>query len=318
MRVKIACRDVQKVPRTTEGTLGLCLHDFIFEREIQEEETVRTLKSGIKITEKEHQSKRFKANDQPKPTLMIGTSSQGGPTNNGSGSSKSVQQQKTASISNSGPPKIGTSGKSVEMGVDQNQSKNQDKAKMVVTDQFQQPQEDGELVEKVHIPDNFEESDAESETLSEKLRKIDAYSDMNQGTSKGAEDNDNQSVWHMEVEVNEESLVQIANLKNSANASMTDGLLSEGLFSSQDDKGMAADTLINSQESVITDDGLSKTMEIFQDNGVGCLMEPKKDDQIKMDQPERRRSERLKDIQLTTMEKNEAMAKKKKKKISGR
>ena len=34
VRVRIACRDVTKVPRKALGTLGLCLHDFIFEREV--------------------------------------------------------------------------------------------------------------------------------------------------------------------------------------------------------------------------------------------------------------------------------------------
>ena len=47
VRVKIACRDLQKVPGTAEGTLGLCIHDFGFEREIQENNTVKTLTSGI-------------------------------------------------------------------------------------------------------------------------------------------------------------------------------------------------------------------------------------------------------------------------------
>lgn len=36
VRVKITCRDVQKVPSTAEGTLGLHLHDFIFEKEVPE------------------------------------------------------------------------------------------------------------------------------------------------------------------------------------------------------------------------------------------------------------------------------------------
>jgi hypothetical protein len=32
VRLKITCRDILKVPRTAESTLGLCLHYFIFER----------------------------------------------------------------------------------------------------------------------------------------------------------------------------------------------------------------------------------------------------------------------------------------------
>lgn len=34
VRVKIACRDLQKVPRTAKGALGLYVHDFGFKRVI--------------------------------------------------------------------------------------------------------------------------------------------------------------------------------------------------------------------------------------------------------------------------------------------
>jgi len=43
VRVKIACRDITKVPRTVESTLGLVLHDFTFEREVEIEAPARTL-----------------------------------------------------------------------------------------------------------------------------------------------------------------------------------------------------------------------------------------------------------------------------------
>jgi len=43
VRVKIACRDITKVPRTAESTLGLVLHDFTFEREVEIEAPARTL-----------------------------------------------------------------------------------------------------------------------------------------------------------------------------------------------------------------------------------------------------------------------------------
>ena len=35
VRMKIACRDVHRVPKTAEGTLGLYFYDFTFEREVQ-------------------------------------------------------------------------------------------------------------------------------------------------------------------------------------------------------------------------------------------------------------------------------------------
>ena len=51
VRLKIACRDVSKVPKTAEGTLGLYIFDFEFEREIPDGKGERMLKSGIKVGE---------------------------------------------------------------------------------------------------------------------------------------------------------------------------------------------------------------------------------------------------------------------------
>jgi hypothetical protein len=76
IRVKIACRDLQKVPNIAEGTLGLCIHDFGFEREVPEENPVKTLTSGIVVGSKEPPSKKVMADDQVKPTMQTGASSQ--------------------------------------------------------------------------------------------------------------------------------------------------------------------------------------------------------------------------------------------------
>lgn len=63
VRMRIACWDVTKVPREAEGTLGLCLHDFIFEREVQEANCVRVLSSGIRVSTSDSQPppKKYKA-----------------------------------------------------------------------------------------------------------------------------------------------------------------------------------------------------------------------------------------------------------------
>jgi hypothetical protein len=107
VRVKVACRDVLKVPSSAEGTLGIQLHDFIFEREIQEGQTIKTLNSGIKITEKDHEPKRQKAGDPPKTLLLGGSSSQGGAQNNAASSSqKPTIEILSYLISNSAPPKL--------------------------------------------------------------------------------------------------------------------------------------------------------------------------------------------------------------------
>lgn len=55
VRLKIACRDVARVPKNAEGVLGLCVIDFGFEREMAKNSEGKSLKSGIKI------------NDDPQP-----------------------------------------------------------------------------------------------------------------------------------------------------------------------------------------------------------------------------------------------------------
>jgi len=106
VRVKIACRDFLKVPSSAEETLGIHLHDFTFEIEIQEGQTIKTLNSGIKITKKDPKPKRQKASDPPKILLLGGSSSQGGAQNNATGSRQKPQQQKANLLSNSAPPKL--------------------------------------------------------------------------------------------------------------------------------------------------------------------------------------------------------------------
>ena len=158
VRVKIACRDISRVPKTTDGALGLYIYDFTFEREVQGDGTIKTLSSGIKITEKDHQPQRFKVDEPPKTLQITSSSSQGGNQNFGVGSDKNVQQHKAAVTTNSTPPKV--SGGRIASN---------EKAKQVVTQQNIQPPNSEEQVDRVQIPDTFEESDAESETLSDKL-----------------------------------------------------------------------------------------------------------------------------------------------------
>lgn len=86
VRVKIACKDIQKVPRFAEGTLGLYVKDFIFEREVEEGDTMKTLSSGIKVGEKEPPNKKYKAESHQMPPLLTSSSSQGGPKSANGGS----------------------------------------------------------------------------------------------------------------------------------------------------------------------------------------------------------------------------------------
>ena len=75
VRMKIACRDITKVPRKAEGTLGLVIHDFIFEREVQQSESGRILSSGIRVGESDTQppSKKQKAESSNAKKLITPT-----------------------------------------------------------------------------------------------------------------------------------------------------------------------------------------------------------------------------------------------------
>jgi hypothetical protein len=70
-----------------------------------------------------------------------------------------------------------------------------------------------DTAEKVYIPYHFDESDAESETLSEKLRQIDAYQENEQGGTQVDEDRSNQQVWYMKVDPSENAVNQAVNLE---------------------------------------------------------------------------------------------------------
>jgi hypothetical protein len=68
VRLRIACRDVARVPKTAKGTLGMYIIDFGFEREVFEVTGERVLKSGIKLKSNDSQppAKRSKANNVDK------------------------------------------------------------------------------------------------------------------------------------------------------------------------------------------------------------------------------------------------------------
>ena len=74
----------------------------------------------------------------------------------------------------------------------------------------------------------------------------------------------------------------------------------------QADQVGVAENVFNSQESVLTDDGGEKAMEVEINEDAGKMNQD--EESLKDDQPERRRIDRLKkEVHLTTMEKNEAM-----------
>jgi hypothetical protein len=86
-----------------------------------------------------------------------------------------------------------------------------------------------------------------------------------------------------------------------------ESLHSQAVLAQADQVGVA-DNVFNSQESVLTDDGGEKAIEVEINEDAGKMNQDK--EPLKDDQPERRRSDRLKkEVHLTTNEKSEAMAK---------
>lgn len=63
VRMRIACRDITKVPKTAEGVLGLTVYDFGFEREILEGSNEKTLKSGIVVSDDQPPNKKQRADN---------------------------------------------------------------------------------------------------------------------------------------------------------------------------------------------------------------------------------------------------------------
>jgi len=153
VRLKIACRDVSKVPKTVEGTLGMYIIDFEFEREVPEGKGERMLKSGIKVGEEaQPPPKRSKANNvsdsQRAPDTESNISEQP-KQDQGKSSGKQAQAMYW-----SAPPKIDFNRRS------------QSKLMADAQKAFSIPNV-GEASDRVHIPDTLEDSDYDVIPLAE-------------------------------------------------------------------------------------------------------------------------------------------------------
>lgn len=155
VRLHIACRDVTRVPKTAEGTLGLNIIDFSYERELPDEPSSKVLKSGIVVTEDQQAPmKKAKADTPVIPTeTNAGTSmsiSKGTPHNSG----KEVQD-----VYWSAPPNINFKPRSQTKLLADAQKSYKGK---------QDDEEDG----KVHILDTFEESNSDSDSFSVQVQQL--------------------------------------------------------------------------------------------------------------------------------------------------
>jgi hypothetical protein len=160
VRMRIACRDITKVPRKAKGTLGLAIHYFIFEREVQQSESGRVLSSGIRVGESDTQPPPKKQKvESSNAKQLIASVEQHLPNISGAKNGKQVctSAPPKCMVKPASPLPMETNAKEIVIHDDQN--------------------------DKVHIPETFDDSDAESETLSEKIRRIDGYGDLGQGSS---------------------------------------------------------------------------------------------------------------------------------------
>lgn len=171
VRMKIACRDILKVPRVAEGNLGIYIHDFIFEREVVEDDPSRVSASGTKVGDNDPPPKKARTKNLEKPLLITGEASKDVGGHNGGNNIKSSNR----------------SGQSLHQALPNVEGDNLSQNKVIILEKGKDKEvegkprkesiEDVDSHEKVHILDDFHESDVESESLSDKLRKIDAYYD---------------------------------------------------------------------------------------------------------------------------------------------
>lgn len=75
---------------------------------------------------------------------------------------------------------------------------------------MQKAPEDDDQGEKVHIPKTFEDSDSDSD-LGERIRKLEGFGDIGQGSSKQNDNGDTQHIWRVNDNTPAVDLMQITN-----------------------------------------------------------------------------------------------------------
>lgn len=176
VRLKIACRDVSNVPKTVEGTLGMSLYDFGFEREIFEEGNEKILKSGIKISEDQPPNKKHRAKmgtEFAKLNKTSGTSTAAKPHQ-----SKNSSKQIMMSCSPKMQYKPSDCGGSKLM---------KDAQKACTS------HNENEGGDRVYIPENIKESDSKSDSFSGRLRKL------NEEGQSSKQNDKSEQLWFMNM-----------------------------------------------------------------------------------------------------------------------
>lgn len=171
--------------------------------------------------------------------------------------------------------------------------------------------------DRVHIPESFEYLATDSDTLSEKLRKIGAFGDEGQGCSKEGDKTEVHQMWL--VNDSTEMNIEVITSKDPGtlkNASVT---LDLGIDNSKQavqhvtvspEVFIPDDHIINTQESVISKNIPSPPSHV-QDEAIEAAQKLGQEADLEPAHQVRRRSERLKkEISMTMLEKMEVMDKK--------
>lgn len=197
VRMRIACRDITKVPRTAESTLGLYLKDFHFEREVEIDGSERTLNSGIKVTEGDQPPphKKYKADDNNGKWL----DNKGGQSSsklNTMGADKEYGKQQKVMITTSAPSKL--------------ENRTTVKGDKTYQKHGKGTDEEG----KVYIPETFYDSDSNSDFV-DKIKSLEGFGDIGQGCSKKNGDGESHQIWCMNTTPNVDITQTICSTKQS-------------------------------------------------------------------------------------------------------
>lgn len=303
---------VPRVPKTAEGTLGLYVIDFGFEREVPVSGGDRTLKSGIKVSDDpQPHAKKSKVDE------IHESSGQGGKESAGGGQS-THKQYSGKQVQNywSAPPKL--------------DSGSHEKTKFMADAQKAYRCHKGDNDnEKVHIPDTLESSESDSESFTIKVQKLTGIDDgQSKCTEKGQSSNQvwfvNDSIMDINPNVVTKELTSGFSLPDKAmEISQSQDFYNKNT-TGKSDCTVVGDAALQSPEIFIPDDTIINTQEsmgadLVIDNNVpeNMMVDGDKDGAPGIQNAgvfhpeERRRSERLKkDTNLHCMDKAEKVAKK--------
>jgi len=296
VRMKIACRDFSKIPKTAEGVLGLSIYDFGFEREVLDDGKGKVLKSGIRIGEDQPPNKKFRNESGQDCSLMNRK------VGDNDGPDSRQMQNFGKQVMASAPSKLQST--SV---IDSGAKVMKDAQKGL----------SGQNIlggnDKVYIPEGIEDSDSESDSFGERLRKL------NEEGQSSKQSKNQEHLWFMEVNENKAALCEESVADPVECMTVTTPKSVEAL------KNINVDKVSVSPEIFITDDNIVNTQEslaLLEENPMEMEMLP--DDQKSLEGDKkvvektqavhpiaRRRSESLaKEITIFTKEKTEMMAKK--------